>query len=130
MRLKKKVASLLVLCGCLSMCFSSVALAASTSNYWTNRETVQFFYDGYIQFAPAYAPYSDEGYGVEIGEHVSQAYINYTRDGDSVIGGRKYTAVASDMTSSKVYFTSASCTDTINPFAAKTRFWYDWIYFY
>lgn len=126
MKAKKAMVILLAAMGVYLSSFTVFA----TDNYWSNVERRQFFYDGYIQFVPCYVAVVDEGYGVEIGEHVEQAYINYTRNNKSVCGGREYTALSTNMTEQTVYSASVSCTDTLNPFAAKTRFWYGWFYFY
>ena len=100
---------------------------AQTADYWTNKETLQLRYDAYIQFVPNYRTTSTSGYGLVPGQYVKQAYINYIRDGASVIGGRKYTPVATSGYSA--YAASAGCWDSIL-FGDKytTHFYYGWFY--
>jgi len=130
--MKKRIISFM-LCLVLSLgTFTVMANAASGTintvyDYWTNKETLQLHYTGYIQFMPAYV--STGKYGLAAGKQVKQAYINYSRNGESVIGGRQYTAKASNKYSTKIYYAEASCWDSLNPFAAKTKFNYGWIKF-
>lgn len=110
----------------IAFCVSNAA--TKESDYWTNKETWYYYYEGYIQFVPAYTT-KNSNYGVPKNEHVKQAYINYSRNGQSVIGGRKYTEIAKKKTSGKTFYVTATCTDTLNPFAAPTKFNYNWITF-
>lgn len=100
-------------------------------DYWNSREILQIYYEGMIRFKPSYCTTASdkENYGLKKNKHVKQAYINYTRDGESVCGGRQRTKEASKKTDSNYYRASASAWDTLNPVAAKTKFHYHWKYF-
>ncbi len=116
--------STLVICGCMGK-----AAYAQTYNYWTSKESFQIYYDGYIQFTPYYKTTKDSGYGLEANRYVKQAYINYSRNNESVIGGRKYTSVAT--AGWNKVSVSASCWDSLL-WGEKynTKFNYGWIYDY
>lgn len=122
----KKSALALAAVAVLGMGVSS-NVSAQSSDYWTNEETFQIKYDGYIQFVPNYLTDSNSGYGLSSGKYVKQAYINYVRNGESVIGGRQYTSVATSGTTA--VHTSASCWDSLL-IGEKytTHFYYGWIY--
>lgn len=124
--LLRKSALAVALVTVLGLNFSNTVNAQS-SNYWTNEETFQIRYDGYIQFVPNYRTDSNSGYGLESGKYVKQAYINYVRNDESVIGGRQYTSVATSGTTA--IYTSASCWDSLL-IGEKytTHFYYGWIY--
>lgn len=125
--MRKKVLSI-ILCLVLSVSALTTVCAAGTNpNYWTNKEIIQLYYKGYIQFKPSYV--CTGKYGTTSGKKVRQAYINYTRNGESVCGGRQYTDRAYARTEKKIYSAEASCWDTMNPFADETKFWYNWINF-
>lgn len=128
--MRKRITRFVTLSMCILTLGNAVTVSAATkqSDYWTNKETAQLHYSGYIQFVPAYTT-SKSSYGVPKNKHVKQAYINYSRNGKSVIGGRKYTSIATKKTSGTTYYAKASCWDSLNPFAAKTKFNYDWITF-
>ena len=116
-----------LLLGCLIVFLlgtSSQTLSAASTNYWTNKEVFQIKYEGYIQFNPSKANDTNLR-GLKKSQHVSQAYINYSRNGKSVIGGRKYTAKGS-LHQNKIFSASATAWDTLNPFADKTMFNYGW----
>lgn len=114
--------------GLTSILLISNTAYAKESDYYTNKEVYEIKYEGYIQFVPSYTTTSSS-YGVAAYRNVKQAYINYSRDGKSVIGGRRYTAPAAYREDGTIYSASASCYDSWNPFAAKTKFNYGWIYF-
>lgn len=135
--MKKQIAIIAMATICLMVGFNSQIFAASyqTKNYATNEETFQVRYTGYIQFVPSYRVSADADPSLssgsvftvgDTGENVKRAYINYVRDNESVSGGRVYTATASSKTSSSIFSTSTSVWDTLNPFAVKTKFYYDW----
>lgn len=99
-------------------------------DYWNSHETLQIYYEGMIRFKPSYrTTESDQKYGLKKNKQVKRAYINYTRNGESVCGGRKWTKEASKKTDSNYYRASASAWDSLNPVAAKTKFHYHWEYF-
>lgn len=101
--------------------------SAAGPNYWTSKETLWIQYTGYIQFRPNYKTTSKSGYGLKSGKYVKQAYINYSRNGKSVIGGRKYTAIATS--GSKVRSVKAKAYDDLRwGDKYKTKFNYGWIY--
>lgn len=124
---KKLVKSTALALAVVSVLGSASTVGAQSSDYWTNEESFQLRYDGYIQFVPNYRTDSKSGYGLEANKYVKQAYINYVRNGESVIGGRKYTASVSSGTTA--YSTSASCWDSLIPGEKHTtHFYYGWIY--
>jgi len=99
-------------------------------DYWNSHETLQIYYEGMIRFKPSYCTTeADKKYGLKKNKHVKKAYINYTRDGESVCGGRQWTTEASKKTDSNYYKKKASAWDSLNPVAAKTKFHYHWEYF-
>lgn len=99
-------------------------------DYWNSHETLQIHYGGMIQFKPSYCTTAEDNeYGLKKNKHVKRAYINYTRDGKSVCGGRKWTKEASKKKDENYYKASASAWDSLNPHAAKTKFHYHWVYF-
>lgn len=101
----------------------------SVYNYVTNKEKLQYFYKGYIQFKPSYKVPRKGGYGLTTGRRVKRAYINYTRDGVSLTGGRVYTGLAKSNTNNNIYKVSREVKDTLNPIAPKTVFNWGWQYF-
>ncbi len=125
-RYSKRIAAVL-----MTLLITGVYMAkevySQSYDYWTNKETFEIRYNGYIQFVPNYKTDSNSGYGLEPNRRVKQAYINYSRDGKSVIGGRKYTSVATS--GSKPVSVSASCWDSLlwgDKYT--TKFNYGWIY--
>ena len=100
---------------------------AAGPNYASSKEILQFSYRGYIQFKPSYKTTRNSGYGLQPGRHVRQAYINYTRNGKSVIGGRKYTRNV--RSGNRIVSTSATAYDDLrwgNRYT--TKFHYGWFY--
>lgn len=128
--MKKKILKFIVgsmMCFTIMLGIGTNSYAANNEmDYWTNKETYQLFYHGYIQFQPCF--YTTGNYGTDVNKHVYQAYINYSRNGESLIGGRKYTRKANSWKEYCIYHTAADCKDTLNPFAPKTKFNYGWIY--
>lgn len=103
-------------------------VSAKKKNYWTTKESYQIKYNGYIQFYANYKTPKNPGYGLLANRCVKRAYINYSRNGKSVIGGRKYTPAAPGRVNKK-YSKSASCWDSVIPGAKhRTKFNYGWLY--
>lgn len=117
------------LCMCM-FCGTKVFAAQSTNKAWCE-EHIQLYYDGYIQFTPSFKIPSSPGYSLKTGKHVKRAYVNFTRDGESVTtnGGRLYTGEASSVKQTTKFSAKARAYDSLIPWAPKTRFYYGWIYF-
>ena len=112
----------------------TVEAANTTNKAWSVEYfTTWWYYDGTIQFVPSYVIPDDAGYSLKEGKRVKQAYINYTRKVDgkdtSIIGGRKYTELATNKKSKSLYTATATAKDSWNIFTNQTRFWYGWYYF-
>lgn len=123
----------LVVCIC-GLSTITVEASNTTNKAWSVEYfTTWWYYDGTIQFVPSYVVPEDAGYYLETGEQVKQGYVNYTRKKNgvdtSVIGGRKYTKVATDETSTSLYTVTATAKDSWNIFTNQTKFWYGWVYF-
>lgn len=104
--------------------------APSCPNYAKSTENWQFFYDGYIQFKPSHETSSCCKHGIEEGRNVRRAYIDYRRDGSSVIGGAVLTTNSTNITSNTIISASAECTDTLIPGEEHTTYFYrGWFYF-
>lgn len=118
--MKKKLTTVIAL---FAILFGSSSASAATFgdsiNYAKSTEVVELKYNGYIQFKPNHK--FEGGY-------VKRAYFNYTRDGQSVTGGRVYTATAPTK-NNETYSASKSVWDSMNPWAPKTIFSYGWIKF-
>lgn len=99
---------------------SAAKIYGDSVNYVENTESVQLKYDGYIQFKANH--YFDGG-------NVKRAYINYVRDGESLTGGRVYTSAATTKTDSTTRSAQASVWDSLNPWAPKTKFYFDFLKF-
>ena len=127
---KKVLVGIFCLVTVLVMISSNAYAAQSTNKAWS-KETLQIRYDGYIKFVPSFKIPSNPGYSLVIGKHVKRAYVNFTRDRQSVTtnGGRLYTSTASSKTSSITYSAHAKAWDSLNPWAPVTKFKYGWIYF-
>ena len=108
---------------------SLTAYASNSSDYATNKEWIHIKYDGYLQFVPSYKTTASSGYYLTANKNVKQGYINYTRNGVSITGGRLYTSTASSKTSYNTYWVSRSVWESVNPFAPTTFFYYGWVYF-
>ncbi len=115
----------------LAICLMStvVASAKSTKTYWTTEHPNWFQYKGYMQVVGSYKIPKNPGYGLKEGKYVKQGYINYSIDGKSICGGRKYTPKASSKSDYNVYYVSVTCSDSLNPWAPETAFNYGWTYF-
>lgn len=122
--MKKVLSSVLVATSLVAILGTSGASAAKvygdSTNYVTNTETVQLKYDGYIQFQASHK--FDNAY-------VKRAYINYLRDNESLTGGRVYTSTATTNTDSTTRSANASVWDSLNPWAPKTTFAFDFLNF-
>lgn len=106
---------------------ATIPAQAAGPNYAKSTEIAQFVYSGYIQFKPNYKTTRSSGYHLNAGKHVRQAYINYTRNGKSVIGGRKYTANV--RSGSRIVSTSARAYDDLRwGDRYTTKFHYGWYY--
>jgi hypothetical protein len=107
------------------------AYATNTYDYASSSETLQVYYSGTVSFVPSYKTTANSGYSLKKGEHVKRAYLNYTRGGTSVIGGRKWTSTANKATSSNRFTATASCWDNLIDWStgATTEFHYGWRYF-
>lgn len=128
---KRKLTSLVLIAGlCMGLLFETTAFAQDTNKAWST-ETVQLYYTGTIQFVPSFVVPADAGYYLTQGKNVKQAYVNYTRDNESVTtnGGRLYTGTASSTSQTTQYSATAHAWDSLNPWASKTLFNYGWIYF-
>ncbi|MCL2311068.1 MAG: hypothetical protein FWC41_07305 [Firmicutes bacterium] len=106
-------------------------LANNLKNFWTNKESIWpgLRYDGHLEFVPSYRTNQDSGYGLEPDKNVKKAYINYSRYGESIIGGRAYTKESNEINSYNTYFIDATAWESLNPLAETTKFNYGWIYF-
>lgn len=104
---------------------------SSSPNYASSSESAQLYYSGYIQFRPSYVTKSTDGHGLVEGRQVSQAWLDYRRNEKSVIGGNKYTTVASSKTDNSIHSQSASCWDDILDWgeSGRTYFYRGWLYF-
>jgi hypothetical protein len=129
MNIKKTIIGFFVLLSLTVTLASNVFATQSVDKAWCE-ESLQIRYDGYIQFTANYIIPNDPGYGLVPNNIVKQGYINFTRDGESVIGGRKYTSVSPSMSSNAFISTSATAWDSLNPFASKTKFYYGWAYWF
>ncbi|MED4344923.1 MULTISPECIES: hypothetical protein [Heyndrickxia] len=123
--MKKK--SLVTILLALFLFMGGIPVLAQSTNYAKSTEILEVKYNGYIQFKPSYKVPKKAGYGLKAGKYVKRAYINYTRNGKSVIGGRKYTATKTSGNS--IVSTSATCWDS--PLWGNkhtTKFNYGWVY--
>ncbi len=105
--------------------FSSAVSASATSvtPYYSNSVSWNFFYDGYISFYSAHkVQKADSKYCKSVGKYIKRASIDYTRNGKSVCGGRKYTKTANSYKKGKFYSLTVNATGSLNPFAGKTNF--------
>ena len=109
---------------------TSAFAAQNTNKAWVD-EHIQLYYDGYIQFKPCFKVPANAGYYLTEEKYVERAYVNFTRDGESVTtnGGRLYTFTASSNQETSLYSAKARAYDSLNPWAPKTKFKYGWIYF-
>lgn len=100
-------------------------------NYFYSEEIKNVRYEGYIQFQASYEVQDGDGYGLVAGRHVKQAWLDYRRQGESVIGGIKWTKVADSIFDDNVYSASASCMDDFIHWGEKGRtyFYRGWKYF-
>jgi hypothetical protein len=106
--------------------------ASSCPNYATSTETIQFWYDGYIQFQPGYLTTSYDGSGLQANKHVRRASIDYMRNDSSVSNeGRQYTETAESPIGNQIYSASVSATDSIFDWGdtGTTSFYRWWYYF-
>lgn len=100
-------------------------------NYFYSEEIRNLRYEGYIQFQASYKVQDGDGYDLVVGRHVKQAWLDYRRQGKSVIGGVHWTEVADSIFDDNVYSTSASCVDDLINWgeAGRTYFYRGWKYF-
>lgn len=100
-------------------------------NYFYSEEIKNVRYEGYIQFQASYEVQDGDGYGLVAGRHVKQAWLDYRRQGESVIGGIRWTEAADSIHDDNVYSTSASCMDDLIHWgeAGRTYFYRGWKYF-
>lgn len=100
-------------------------------NYFYSKEIHNYRYEGYIQFQASYEVQDGDGYGLVVGRHVKQAWLDYRRQGESVIGGIRWTEAADSIFDDNVYSTSAQCLDDFIHFgeAGRTYFYRGWKYF-
>lgn len=129
--LKKKFVSMSLAASLCLGIFSMGTASAQSINTATSVETLQIKYTGTIKFTPSYVVPNYAGYSLVAGKNVKQAYVNYTRDGNSVTttGGRVYTGTAQSKFDPLSRSATATAWDTVNPVASKTKFNYGWIYF-
>lgn len=125
----KKKLKLMILGVVFSLFIGNLTVLAAEKEYPMNhaycKESIELYYTGYLQFQPKY--YSTVTiYDIPAYKHVKRGYINFTRNNQSVIGGRLYTEQASDITSSKIYKIEKKVFDSLNPWAPKTMFYYGW----
>ncbi|MFM1553164.1 hypothetical protein ABGF34_08180 [Helcococcus ovis] len=110
--------------------FSLRSNEISSPNYAISTETLQFIYDGYLQFRAIYKTKSSDGYGLVANRNVRQGWIDYTRQGSSVIGGRKYTEHAANIHDTNLYSVSAKAYDSLIPLEKYTTYFErGWYYF-
>lgn len=99
-------------------------------NYYESVESLYFFYDGYIQFKPSHKTTSSCGHKLKSGLNVKQAWIDYRRGNESVIGGAVYTTKATSKYSNEIHSASAKATDHLIPGEDfTTNFYLGWNYF-
>ncbi len=135
--MNKKIRNLILICLCFSiiLSFTSNKASANTTNKAWSVEYFAYWwhYDGTAQFVPSALMPKNPGYYLTPGKQVKQAYVNYTRkkngEDTSIIGGRKYTRVATSKTTNAIYSVKATAKDSLNIFTNQTQFWYGWIYF-
>lgn len=110
---------------------STLSATEDCPNYATSTETLQLWYNGYIQFRASYLTKEGDGSGLVAGRHVKQAWLDYRRNDKTVIGGTKYTEVASSKYDDTIYSQSASCMDDLFDWSesGRTYFWRGWFYF-
>lgn len=100
-------------------------------NYFYSEEIHNLRYEGYIQFQASYEVQDGDGYGLVVGRHVKQAWLDYRRQGESVIGGIRWTEAADSIYDDNIYSMSAQCYD--DPIrwgeAGRTYFYRGWKYF-
>ncbi len=128
--MKKKIIRLFCLALVLSI-FIIGDVYAQTTNMAYSTETFQLYYTGIAEFTASYTIPTNAGYSLTAGNHVKQAYVNYTRDGVCVTtsGHRDYTYTALSVNDNCHYGVESHAWDTLNPWAPKTMFFYGWIYF-
>lgn len=131
----KRISLIAIIVVCILTVLPFTALAANYTNRAWSDEFYKFplwwGYEGHIQFNPSYTVPADPGYNLEghIGKNIKRAYINYVRDGESVIGGRKYTLKATSASQNVIYSASATAQDNLLPWGPKTEFKYGWEHF-
>lgn len=100
-------------------------------NYFYSEELDSLRYKGYIQFQASYEVQDGDGYDLVVGRHVKQAWLDYRRQGESVIDGIRWTEAADSIFDDNVYSISALCYD--DPIrwgeAGRTYFYRGWKYF-
>lgn len=129
MKIKKSIASLLLAIIAL-LSIATVVLAESTQTYAISEHPGLFSYYGYCQVQGSYRIPQNPGYGLGnyVGKHIKRAAIDYRIGNDSIIGGRKYTAIADSKSDYNIYSVSVTAYDDItNWFGPKTVF-YRWYY--
>ena len=128
MKTKRSIASLLLaLIAILSM--ATAVLAESTQTYAKSEHPGLFKYYGYCQVQGSYRIPQNPGYELDryVGRYIKRGAIDYRIDGNSIIGGRKYTALADSTSDYNIYSISVTAYDDIfNWFGPKTVFrrWY------
>lgn len=102
-----------------------------TPNYFYSKEIDNIRYKGYIQFQASYEVQNGDGYGLVVGRHVKQAWLDYRRQEKSVINGIRWTEAADSIFDDNVYSVSAECFDDPVRWgeAGRTYFYRGWKYF-
>jgi hypothetical protein len=81
-------------------------------------------------FHPSYKTTKTSGYHLPVGKHIKRSYVNYTRGGASLTGGRIYSKTAKSKKSTKEYYAESPIVyDSFDANAPVTKFNYDWVPF-
>ena len=104
-------------------------------NFCSSKETLQYWYTGYIQFQPAYRTQYGDPCDLKPNRNVCQAWIDYVRKDSSgewvsVCDGPHYTRKAYSIYDTDFYFKKTTAHDSlIIGEAGKTHFSRGWLYF-
>lgn len=105
-------------------------------NFCSSKETMQFWYTGYIQFQPAYRTQEGDPCGLKPNRNVKQAWLDYRRKmkdsnlTESVCDGPHYTKEAHSIYETDYYFKKISAHDSIiSGDDNRTYFYRGWFYF-
>lgn len=100
-------------------------------NFVRSNEHYQLRYDAVMQFTPSYKTRPGDGSDLEPGRQVKQGWIDYRRNGKSVIGGTRWTKFAHSKNSNETIRVRATAFDDVVDWGVKgrTTFHFNWFYF-